>query len=320
MVCDFWWRRVWGGRNIYDLWPILRDSPILTGFGSSPLVLLAFEANKHLIGLSPSPFLSHLLPPSSSNSLSSNNPFYASQIHEPLSYSPANYPSYALAAARQEEYRPIEGLLVLHIRRGDFEEHCRNLAGWGVPWQGFNMMAQEGMRDGLGVLRPEPESEEAHEEGDEVIGDGEGKSESESERVDDVVDPVVHQGESAEDQAVSRRAPPQVQDGRGRRPQNMLPSNTLPLPPYTGPLLGTPPYLPDSSTRESNYFSRCYPSIEDIVKRVRDVRKEYPRLKRVYVMTNGPGEWVRELKEELMRDSERHKESFVQDEVGWERQ
>lgn len=30
------------------------------------------------------------------------------------------------------------GLLVLHIRRGDFQEHCVHLANWAADWNGFN--------------------------------------------------------------------------------------------------------------------------------------------------------------------------------------
>jgi hypothetical protein len=39
-------------------------------------------------------------------------------------------------------YPVIPGLLALHIRRGDFENHCRNLAEWGSSWTGFNQLPQ----------------------------------------------------------------------------------------------------------------------------------------------------------------------------------
>lgn len=35
-------------------------------------------------------------------------------------------------------YTPIPGLLVLHIRRGDFDAHCAGLAKWGSNWNGMN--------------------------------------------------------------------------------------------------------------------------------------------------------------------------------------
>lgn len=32
---------------------------------------------------------------------------------------------------------PIPGLLAVHVRRGDFDEHCKRLAGWGSDIQGW---------------------------------------------------------------------------------------------------------------------------------------------------------------------------------------
>ena len=36
----------------------------------------------------------------------------------------------------------IPGLLVLHVRKGDFENHCANLADWGAMWNGMNRFPQ----------------------------------------------------------------------------------------------------------------------------------------------------------------------------------
>jgi len=33
---------------------------------------------------------------------------------------------------------PLTGLLALHVRRGDYIEHCTNLANWGAGYMGFN--------------------------------------------------------------------------------------------------------------------------------------------------------------------------------------
>jgi hypothetical protein len=46
------------------------------------------------------------------------------------------------------------------------------------------------------------------------------------------------------------------------------------------------------------YMQRCYPTIEQIVERIEDVRKAPASngLKDIYVMTNGKPEWVEELK------------------------
>ncbi|KAG2144520.1 hypothetical protein DEU56DRAFT_790022 [Suillus clintonianus] len=64
-------------------------------------------------------------------------------------------------------------------------------------------------------------------------------------------------------------------------------------------------------TTEANtnmYFKACYPTIEQIVEKVRDVLADQRRLygsakelKSVYVMTNGDVEWLHQLKEALMQ-------------------
>lgn len=43
---------------------------------------------------------------------------------------------------KSNPYPIIPGLLALHIRRGDFENHCRSLAEWGSSWTGFNQLPQ----------------------------------------------------------------------------------------------------------------------------------------------------------------------------------
>lgn len=44
------------------------------------------------------------------------------------------------AGTPTKPYPIIPGLLALHIRRGDFEQHCRGLAEWGSTWTGFNQL------------------------------------------------------------------------------------------------------------------------------------------------------------------------------------
>ena len=54
-----------------------------------------------------------------------------------------------------------------------------------------------------------------------------------------------------------------------------------------------------------NAFQRaCYPDINQIVERVRQIRqtKEGKRLRNVFIMTNGSPEWVEELREALVKD------------------
>jgi len=43
---------------------------------------------------------------------------------------------------KSNSYPIIPGLLALHIRRGDFENHCRSLAEWGSSWTGFNQLPE----------------------------------------------------------------------------------------------------------------------------------------------------------------------------------
>lgn len=116
-----------------------------------------------------------------------------------------------------DPYRPIPGLLVLHIRRGDFEQHCEHLARWASEFNGFNSF--DGLPDQLTA----------------IPGGGGG-------------------GETTEENLAF-------------------------------------------------YFTRCYPSIEQITQKVEAVRQtpEGKGLKDVYVMTNAKKEWAEELKGALRK-------------------
>lgn len=54
--------------------------------------------------------------------------------------------------------------------------------------------------------------------------------------------------------------------------------------------------------REKYYLEHCWPEIDDIVAKLRDVREERPDLQRVYVLTNGWGWWVDRLRDALEKD------------------
>ncbi|TCD62195.1 hypothetical protein EIP91_007228 [Steccherinum ochraceum] len=88
--------------RLLSIWPSLSKSPIITGFRWSPLIHAAFDANLHLIAST-----SAQVP--ISHSTSPNNP-----------------------------YTPIPGLLALHIRRGDYEDHCKFLVKHSSTFTGFN--------------------------------------------------------------------------------------------------------------------------------------------------------------------------------------
>jgi len=85
--------------RLLDIWPSVQASPIITEFGWSDLVLSAFDNNRHL-------------------------------------FAPATFweKHFSLSDPRAS----IPGFLVIHLRRGDFEDHCGHLAEWSARWNGFN--------------------------------------------------------------------------------------------------------------------------------------------------------------------------------------
>ncbi|KAG8220778.1 hypothetical protein J3R82DRAFT_2210 [Butyriboletus roseoflavus] len=115
---------LFGSTRILSMWPRLSKSPILRDFSWSPLVLESFARNAHLFGATTKSFrfLPSYLRPSSS-------PPTLKELHNVEPILPAT------------KIDPIPGLLVLHIRRGDFANHCRHLANWSSDWNGFNKFA-----------------------------------------------------------------------------------------------------------------------------------------------------------------------------------
>lgn len=159
------------------IWPYLVESPVSTHWGWSPIIHDAYEKNKHLF--------------------------------EPRSR------FFARLFGSQEDTRtaPIPGLLAIHVRRGDFIEHCENLAKWGADWNAFNSF-------------------------------------------------------------------PEFPDKFGRPTEGKTEAEMIEL-----------------------YVRRCYPSIEQIVEKVREVRKDAAEpLRYLYIMTNGRLPWVEELKSALRQD------------------
>ncbi|TFK37209.1 hypothetical protein BDQ12DRAFT_736355 [Crucibulum laeve] len=70
------------------------------------------------------------------------------------------------------------------------------------------------------------------------------------------------------------------------------------------------PGLPDTfepdkledEAKAAYYMQHCLPTVEQLVQRLHDVRKENPGLKRVYVMTNAWGWWIKSLLDALQKD------------------
>ncbi|KAG8855398.1 hypothetical protein FRB96_007055 [Tulasnella sp. 330] len=67
------------------------------------------------------------------------------------------------------------------------------------------------------------------------------------------------------------------------------------------------------------YMERCWPEIDAIVKRLRELRRLHTGLERVFVLTNGKKEWVEELKRALMNTKEEKEvvEEREKVEAGW---
>ncbi|PFH46474.1 hypothetical protein AMATHDRAFT_43580 [Amanita thiersii Skay4041] len=106
---------LFGSKGVLDVWPELSKSPIFTHFGWSPLIHSAYNANRHFFELT-SPSLSSFYAPVSG--------------HLPKIFSPMNPPS--------PPYPPLDGLLVVHIRRGDFDQHCKHFWTYSSEYNGFN--------------------------------------------------------------------------------------------------------------------------------------------------------------------------------------
>ncbi|KAF7309252.1 hypothetical protein MIND_00295500 [Mycena indigotica] len=96
-----------GTDRVLDIFPSLSASPILQNFSWSPLIFGEFLANSH-----------HFLPSS------------------------FNFTSHTLLAAILDTELPIPGLLVLHVRRGDYEIWCPEAVANGLAFTGFNRFPQ----------------------------------------------------------------------------------------------------------------------------------------------------------------------------------
>ncbi|KIJ11109.1 hypothetical protein PAXINDRAFT_164153 [Paxillus involutus ATCC 200175] len=178
-VFEYW---IFGKKNrLFSIWPYLANSPVAMHWEWSPLIQDAYKTNRHL-------------------------------------FQPTTSGLFAgLSGSETEDMTaPIPGLLALHVRRGDFKDHCHHLARWGANWHAFNSFPE--FRD---KFDPPPDA-----------GSGE-----------------------ASDNAIDI------------------------------------------------YVRHCYPSIEQIVEKVRQVRMDASdNLRYLYIMTNGAIPWVEELKAALAAD------------------
>jgi hypothetical protein len=105
-IFEYW---IFGHQRMLSIWKYLKDSPVSTHWGWSPLIHDAYRRNRHIFV------------PNARSTLFSG--FTGSTVAE-------NYSA------------TIPGLLALHVRRGDFQNHCVHLGKWSSNWNAFNMFPE----------------------------------------------------------------------------------------------------------------------------------------------------------------------------------
>ncbi|KAF9059200.1 hypothetical protein BDP27DRAFT_515634 [Rhodocollybia butyracea] len=284
--------RMFGSTQLLSLWPSLSCSPILRRFTYSPLVLGMFERHHHLFGLADAkskrqpfyqlvPSLGSFLPDVFGQSLLKPQNL---SVAPPLSTVPLGHLSaiYPHSPASPQTTDTIPGLLVLHIRRGDFAQHCINLVEWGAEFNAFNSFEDIRQRDRFDVAATggtsPPGEEPAPPEGElEFAARVDEMSKEEKERSKKAYK------ESLESYASAKR------DYDKRKAKY--------------------------EAAKINYLKRCYPDIDQIVKHVREIRntvsaEEFPSKSRstaplthIYVMTNGKPPFLAKLRAAFKSDA-----------------
>ncbi|KAJ7130670.1 hypothetical protein C8R46DRAFT_924759 [Mycena filopes] len=108
-----------GSERVLSLWPLYGKSPALQHFAWSPLITETLFRNFHV--------LSPHAPPG----------FLAPVGARPYRFQ--SYPPYRPSAS------PFTGLLGVHVRRGDFDQHCVNLANGGIDYNAWNLLGTPGL-------------------------------------------------------------------------------------------------------------------------------------------------------------------------------
>ncbi|KAJ7092327.1 hypothetical protein B0H15DRAFT_170262 [Mycena belliarum] len=118
-----------GSDKIVGMWPSYGHSPTLTQYAWSALITRALSRNFALFSAADMPpalalsFISRITAATSEGSVAQPYPLGA---FKPL----------------RTDAPPIAGLLGLHVRRGDYAEHCNNLAGWGSDYNAWNVFGR----------------------------------------------------------------------------------------------------------------------------------------------------------------------------------
>ncbi|KAL4261771.1 hypothetical protein AB1N83_007835 [Pleurotus pulmonarius] len=139
-------RFLFGGPRILSILPGMFSSPILSQFSWSPLVLSAITRNfavlrpQNLDVLLYSPHAgSRVFAASSSlkQSASTDDSSSTSESHTSITTSSSSS-SMSSSTSDSSTYPPMfEGMLAVHIRRGDYKRHCPRLAQWHSNYMGI---------------------------------------------------------------------------------------------------------------------------------------------------------------------------------------
>ena len=241
--------RLIGTTRVQDIWRRLVSSPVMQNWSWSPLVHRAFQKNRQFFESIEGNGLKSLLRLGANKE--TNTTIATNQ-----------YPSF--------DDPSLLPVLTLHVRRGDFVDHCKRLSEWKAAYSGLNSFPQFAERDNFVV--------------------------------------------------------PKIVDGHFN-------VSTFPN--------GDPAQVESQEAMWKVYQKHCYPEIEVMVERVREVVTDFEkalregkmaqssfwdrvkggrnilsgnskalarkRLKKVYIMTNGNREWLDELKEAIIADAKASK-------------
>lgn len=215
-------------------------------------------------------------------------------------------------------------VLALHLRRGDFEEHCKNLALWGSSFMGFVSLAEFEERDAFRPPQVVEPVKPAEEEVELEVAEGQSSPETDDLRKRRRAE---NAGDALEDKAAYAQIKVTVPS------TGEVASSTV----FIGHAYNDASVM-SSDERSAMYARHCYPDNQQIVQRVRDVLKDWVarrwisfveqherdiagkrdeneaayeaglarwkeetlgKMKAVYLMTNGKKEWAAEVRKAL---------------------
>ncbi|KAJ7615972.1 hypothetical protein FB45DRAFT_935035 [Roridomyces roridus] len=130
----FDWLAMAAPTKVLEIWPSYGTSPALIQFKWSPLVGRALSRNYDLLTLDP-----HSIPPALIPSYTPPRKGIIG-LGKSTPYPLSSFTPYPASST------PITGLLALHVRRGDYAEHCRRLASLGTGYNAWNAFGRPDVR------------------------------------------------------------------------------------------------------------------------------------------------------------------------------